>query len=104
MARFAAAAGGGGRGGGGGGRGGPAPDNPFAKLGQAKNGLMAGMPATAATMSAYTDAKAQVPKALTDASALLTKAQAMSAVLGKHNITLTVPPPTKPTTSSEANR
>jgi photosystem II stability/assembly factor-like uncharacterized protein len=98
MTRLASAAGGGR---GGGGRGAPDPNNPFVRLGQAKNGLMAGMPATSMTLQAYNDAKAQVPKALTDAQALLGKAQAMSTVLATHNITLTVPAPSKPTTSSE---
>jgi photosystem II stability/assembly factor-like uncharacterized protein len=96
--RFAAAAGGGGRGGGRGG--GADANNPLARIGVAKNGLMAGMSATAATMQAYNDAKAQAPKALADAQALVSKAQALSATLAKHNITLTVPvPTTKPTTS-----
>jgi hypothetical protein len=101
MTRLAAAAGGGGRGGGGGGgRGGPDPNNPFVRLGQAKNGLIAGMPVTAMTTQAYNDAKAQIPKAITEATSLLSKAQAMSTVLATHNITLTVPAPNKPTTSS----
>jgi hypothetical protein len=97
--RFAAAAGGGGRGGGGRGGGADA-NNPLARIGVAKNGLMAGMPATAMTMQAYNDAKTQAPKAIADAQALIAKAQALSATLAKHNIMLNVPAPTtKPITS-----
>jgi photosystem II stability/assembly factor-like uncharacterized protein len=102
------AAGGGGRGGGGGGGfggGGTTEPNPIARVAIAKNGLMAGMPATASVTQAYNDAKTQAPKAIADAQALATKAAAMSATLAKHNITLKVPPaPAKPTTSSAAVR
>jgi photosystem II stability/assembly factor-like uncharacterized protein len=110
--RFAAAAGGGGRGrgggggGGGGGRGGGAgaEPNPLARIGVAKNGLMAGMPATAQTMQAYAEAKAQAPKAIADAAALATKAAALSETLAKHSITLKVPPAAKSTTSPSSQR
>ena len=88
----------GGRGGGGGGgaaagggRGGAA-DSPVARLTQAKAGLMGGMPATAQTLDAYKRAKAEVPKTLEEAQALLSKLQTLSTSLAKHNITLTVPP------------
>ena len=70
-----------------------------ARLNQAKNGLMGGMPATSPTLDAYKRSKAEMPKALEEAQALLAKVQAFSAVLAKHNITLTVPPTAKPTTS-----
>jgi hypothetical protein len=92
--RFAAGAGGGGRGGRGGGRGGGGDDqpNPIARIGAAKNGLMGGMYPTAQTMDAYTEAKAQAPKAIADGQTLVAKAVAMSAALAKHNITLKVPP------------
>jgi hypothetical protein len=86
--------GGGGRGGGGGGRGGADP-SPIGRLGQAKNGMMGGMWPTKVTLDAYDEAKKGVPAAITEANALITKAQALSASLAKHNITLTVPPPTK---------
>ena len=79
-----------GRGGGGGGRGGPA-DTPVTRLTQAKAGLMAGMPATSQTYDAYKRAKAEVPKTIDEARALLTKVQTLSAALARHNITLTVP-------------
>jgi photosystem II stability/assembly factor-like uncharacterized protein len=100
--RFAAAAGGGGRGGFGGGRGGggSTEPNPLARAGVAKTGLMGGMPATAQVMQAYNEAKMQGPKALADAEALVAKAQALSATLAKHNITLTVPPPTARSTTT----
>jgi hypothetical protein len=100
--RFAAAAGGG-RGGRGGGPGAEA--NPIARIGVAKNGLMAGMPATAQTMQAYTEAKTQAPKAIAEATALAAKAAVMSETLARHKITLTVPPAaTKSTTSPSSPR
>jgi hypothetical protein len=107
LTKFAALAGGGGRGGGGGGGGGrgagAGEPNPIARLGQAKNGLMATMPVTAATTSAYNEAKADVPKLLSEASALLSKALSVSASLAKHNVTLTVPSPTTRPTSELRN-
>ncbi len=75
---------------GGGGRG-AAADTPASRLNQAKAGLMIGMPATSQTYDAYKRAKAEVPKTIDEARALLTKAQTVSAALAKHNITLTVP-------------
>jgi hypothetical protein len=81
----------GGRGGGGGGGRGGAADTPVARLTQAKNGLMGGMPATAQTLEAYRRAKTEVPKALEEAQVLLGRLQTLSASLAKHNITLTVP-------------
>ncbi len=85
--------GGGGRGGGGGGRGGGAEPSPIARAGQAKNGMMGGMWPTQSTMTAYNEAKTGVPAAITEANAMVTRAQALSAALAKHGITLTVPPP-----------
>jgi hypothetical protein len=82
---------GGGRGGRGGGGG--TPPSPIARAAQAKNGMMGGMSPTQATMDAYTEAKAGVPTAISEANAMVTKAQAVSAALAKHGITLTVPPP-----------
>jgi hypothetical protein len=102
MTRFAALAGGGGRGGGGGGRGGAGADNPLARVGQAKTGLMAGMSVTEQTTRAYSSSKTDVPKILADAQALVGKARDVSASLAKYNLTLTVPAATsKPTTSSD---
>jgi hypothetical protein len=85
-------------GGGGGGRGGAAADTPVARLGQAKNGLMGGMPATSQTYDAYKRAKAEMPKTLDEVQALLNTVQALSATLATHNITLTMPA-AKPSTN-----
>jgi hypothetical protein len=100
--KFAPPAGGrGGRGGGGGG----AADNPVVRLGTAKNGLMAGMWPTQQTMTAYADAKAQMPKLIADANAVFGRASALSGALAKLGITLTVPmPPALKTTSSDNQR
>lgn len=76
--------------GGGGGRGG-ANDSLAAKLNTAKNGLMAGMSPADPTVRAYTEVKAQTPKAIADLNALLAKATTLSATLAQHNLTLTVP-------------
>lgn len=46
---------------------------------------------SAATMQQYTEAKAMLPKAIADANAFITKANAMSNTLKAHNVTLTVP-------------
>ena len=81
-----------GRGGGGGGGRGAAADTPVSRLEPGEDGLMAGMPATAQTYDAYKRAKAEVPKTIDEARALLSKVQTLSAALAKHNITLTVPP------------
>ena len=83
---------GGGRGGRGGGN---AEPTPISRLAQAKSGMMGGMWPTQMTITAYEEAKKGVPAAITEANALMAKAQAMSATLAKHNITLTVPTPTK---------
>ena len=65
------------------------------KLGQAKNGLMAGMSPTEQTLRAYNESKTDVPKAVADVNALLAKANALSSTLAKYNLLLTVPPPVK---------
>ena len=80
------------RGGGGGGRGGADPSL-TGKIGQAKNGMMGGMWPTSITMKAYTDAKTDAPKALSDANALFAKAAAVSTSLAKHNLKLEAPKP-----------
>jgi hypothetical protein len=85
--KFAAPAGGRGRGG----RGGGAPESPLQRAAVAKNAMMGGMWPTEAALTAYTDAKAQVPRLFADATALLTRASALSSALAKHNITLAVP-------------
>jgi len=79
----------------GGGRGAAQPASPMARLTQAKNGLMGGMPATEAVMKAYAEAKTQVPAAIVEANALFTKAAALSTSLAKHNLTLKAPEPVK---------
>jgi photosystem II stability/assembly factor-like uncharacterized protein len=103
VARFAAL-GAGGRGLGGG-RGGQTDDNPLARVGQAKNGLMATMPVTEQTTRAYNEAKGQVPKVLADSKALIVRAREVSVSLARYNITLIVPTAgTKSTTTaSERN-
>jgi photosystem II stability/assembly factor-like uncharacterized protein len=83
-----------GGGGGGGGRGGAA-DSLIARLGQAKNGMMAGMWPTEQIMRAYTESKAQMPKAIADANSLFTRAATLGSALTKHNLTLTAPTPVK---------
>jgi hypothetical protein len=87
---------GGGRfGGGGGGGGGAAAESLVARVAQAKTGLMASMWPTEATMKAYGDSKAQLPKAIADANALFVRAATLSTVLTKHNVNLTAPTPVK---------
>ena len=56
---------------------------------------MGGMSPTEATMRAYTDAKAQLPKAIADANALFARAATLSSALAKYNLTLTAPTPVK---------
>jgi photosystem II stability/assembly factor-like uncharacterized protein len=92
--KLAAPAGGRGFGGGGGGRGG-ASDSLVARVAQAKNGLMAGMWPTEATMRAYNESKAQLPKAIADANSLFARAATLSSALTKHNVTFTAPTPVK---------
>jgi hypothetical protein len=93
----------GGRGGGGGGRGNP--DNLTAKLGQAKNGLTASMSPADPTVRAYTEVKAQTPKAIADLNAAIAKAATLSTALARYSVTLTVPAPVKmPEPSAPARR
>ena len=79
--------------GGGGGRGNT--DSLAAKLGQAKNGLTAGMSPADPTVRAYTEVKAQTPKAIADLNAAIARATTLAATLAKHNVSLTVPAPVK---------
>jgi hypothetical protein len=44
-------------------------------------------------MRAYTEARAQLPKAIADANALFTRAATLSSSLTKHSLTLTAPTP-----------
>ena len=95
-----AGAGGGGRGGGGGGGrgggGGADPANVFARAGDVKNQVM-GIWETPSdyNMRRYTDVKTALPRAVTEANALLVRAMALSQALKAHNITLNVPAPVK---------
>jgi photosystem II stability/assembly factor-like uncharacterized protein len=75
------------------GRGGGRSDNPsvVSRVGQAKNGLMGGMPVTEQTTRAYTEAKQQVPKAVADLNAIITRAGPVSSALARYNLALTVP-------------
>src|SRR6185503_2243438 len=82
----------GGRGGGGRGN---APEALLAKIGQAKNGLMAGMTPGEQTTTAYADAKTQAPKAIADLNDVIAKAGPLAASLTRYNLTLTVPAPVK---------
>jgi photosystem II stability/assembly factor-like uncharacterized protein len=75
--------------GGGGGRG--ANDSLVARLGQAKGGLMATMTPGEQTTTAYSEIKAQLPKAIADLNAAIAKASTLSTVLARYNLTLTVP-------------
>ena len=84
----------GGRGGGGGGRGGQN-DSLLAKIGQAKNGLTAGMSPGEQTNTTYADVKAQAPKAIADLNAAIAKATTVAGSLTRYNLTLTVPQPVK---------
>ena len=76
-----------------------------AKLGQAKNGLTAGMSPADPTVRAYTEVKAQMPKAIADINAAIAKAATLRAPLAKYNVTLTVPAPVKtPEAAAPARR
>jgi hypothetical protein len=82
------------QGGRGGGRGG-APESLVTKVGQAKSGLTAGMSPGDQTVRAYTEVKAQAPKAIADLNGAIAKATPLSGTLAKYNLTLTVPAPIK---------
>jgi len=82
----------------GGGRGGPPPDpeNILARTATLKNQLMGIWETPSAAMVAqYTEAKTDLPKAIADANAWLTRAAAVGQALKKYDITLAVPPPVK---------
>jgi hypothetical protein len=94
----------GGRGGGpGGGRGGQT-ESLLAKIGQAKNGLMAGMSPGEQTNTAYADARTQAPKAIADLNAAIAKATTLAGSLSRYNLTLTVPQPVKAPDAAPARR
>ncbi len=73
----------------------PPPVNLVARIGQAKNGLMATMPVTEQTTKVYAEAKAQVPKAIAEANALFVRAEALGKALAPLKLALTAPPPAK---------
>lgn len=84
---------GGGRGGFGGGGAAAAPSpNLLARAGTVKGRIMSfyDMPSDA-LMSQYSDVRVSLPRAVTEANALLGRAQALSQALAKHGVTLTVP-------------
>ena len=76
----------------------------MAKVGQAKNGLMAGISPGDQTVRAYTEVKAQAPKAIADLNASIAKATALSGTLATYNLTLTVPQPVKALDVAPAGR
>jgi hypothetical protein len=84
-------------GGGGGGRGGAVdPDNVLARTSTLKAQLMGIWETPSASMvRQYNEAKLAMPKAVTDANALLGRAAGVSQALKKYDITLTVPPTVK---------
>jgi hypothetical protein len=102
---FAAAGGGGGggRGGGGGGGGGfgggGGGANPADVLGRAANVksqilTFHDLPSDSLVRQ-HTEVKAELPKVIAEANAVLTRAAALSSALAKYNVTLKVPPPSK---------
>jgi hypothetical protein len=92
----------GGRGGGGGGRGNN--ESLPAKLGQAKNGLTAGMSPADPSVRAYTEVKGETPRVITALNAAIAKASTLSASLAKYNVTLTVPAAVKMPDAAPAAR
>jgi photosystem II stability/assembly factor-like uncharacterized protein len=88
----------------GGARGGGASDSLVARIGQAKNGLMGGLWPGEPIMKAYSDVKAQAPKAMADANALIGRASTVGTTLSKYNVTLTAPEPVKLPAAAAASR
>jgi photosystem II stability/assembly factor-like uncharacterized protein len=82
----------GGFGGGGGAAGAPSP-NLLARAGTVKGRIMSfyDMPSDA-LIAQYTDVRVALPRAVTEANAVLVKATALSQALAKSGVTLTVPP------------
>jgi photosystem II stability/assembly factor-like uncharacterized protein len=86
----------GGRGGGGGRGGAVDPDNVLARTSALKNSLMSFWePPSGSLVRQYNDVKLSMPKAITDANAVLTRAATVSQALKRYDITLTVPPTVK---------
>jgi hypothetical protein len=87
---------GGGAGGFGGGNAPPDNDNLVAKAGNVKSQMMAFSEVPSDTlMKQYTDVKLALPKAISDANAVLVKAMTVSQSLKKYDVALTVPAPVK---------
>jgi hypothetical protein len=86
----------GGRGGGGGRGGAVDPENVLGRTSGLRNAVMGiwETPSAALTRQAA-EAKVELPKAIADANAVLTKAATMSQTLKKYDIVLTVPPTVK---------
>jgi hypothetical protein len=98
-AAAAAPAGGGRGGGGGGGRGGGAPvdqTNVLGRVNTLKNDLSGfGDMVSDTQLKSYTELKAALPKAVTDANSVIIKAMGMSQALKKYDVTLNAPAPVK---------
>jgi hypothetical protein len=88
--------------GGGGGRGNN--ESLPAKLGQAKNGLTAGMAPADPTVRAYTEVKAETPRAITALNAAIAKATTLATTLQKYSVTLTVPAPVRTADAAPSSR
>jgi hypothetical protein len=56
---------------------------------------MASMWPTEATMRAYTESKAQLPKAIAEANSLFVRAATIGSALNKYSLTLAAPTPVK---------
>ena len=87
---------GGGAGGFGGGNAPPDNDNLVAKAGSVKSQMLAFSEVPSETlMKQYADVKVALPKAISDANAVLVKAMTVSQSLKKYDVALTVPAPVK---------
>ena len=56
------------------------------------------------TVRAYTEVKAQTPKAIADLNAVIAKASTLASTLQKYNVTLTAPAPVKMPEAAPAKR
>jgi hypothetical protein len=74
------------------------------KLGQAKNGFMGGMVVGEQTTRAYSEIKAQLPKAIADLNLTIARAKDLSSSLAKFNLTLTVPSPVQAPAAATVRR
>jgi len=92
--RFAAAAGGRGAGP----AAGPGQTSVLARIGQTKNGLMAGLSPTEQTLRAYSESKVEMPRAVAEANSLFVRAAELGKTLATYNLTLTAPEPVGPQT------